>query len=105
MIYLCRFGQCDYVMLQYSIYAGIIGMGNKATTVKEEREEIHLKIVPPLDKVFVRWLARDLQRVHGFKPKNNTRAITPPDNYIEFMRLNGSLDVDLDDPDLAHLFK
>ncbi|CAH2072190.1 unnamed protein product [Thlaspi arvense] len=84
---------------------GVFKMGNKATTVKEERQEIHLKIVPPLDKVFLRWLARDLQRVQGFKPKNNTRAITPPDSYIEFMRLNGSLDVDLDDPDLAHLFK
>ncbi|CAN8252550.1 unnamed protein product [Cochlearia groenlandica] len=82
-------------------------MGNKATTAREEREEIHLKIVPPLDRVFVRWLARDLQRVHGFKPNNNNdvRAITPPDRYIEFMRLNGSLDVDLDDPVLAHLFK
>ncbi|XP_018445785.1 uncharacterized protein LOC108817561 [Raphanus sativus] len=80
-------------------------MGNKATTtVKEERVEIHLKVAPSLDRAFVRWLARDLQRVQGFKPKN-TRAITPPDNYIEFMRLNGSLDVDLDDPDLAHLFK
>lgn len=80
-------------------------MGNKATTiVKEEREEIHLKVVPPVDRAFMRWLARDLQRVQGFKPKN-TRAITPPDSYIEFMRLNGSLDVDLDDPDLAHLFK
>lgn len=81
-------------------------MGNKATTtVKEEREEIHLKIVPPLDRDFVRWLARDLQRVQGFKPRHSTRAITPPDHYIELMRLNGSLDVDLDDPDLAHLLK
>lgn len=83
----------------------VLKMGNKATTtVKEEREEIHLKVVPPVDRAFVRWLARDLQRVQRFKPKN-IRAITPPDSYIEFMRLNGSLDVDLDDPDLAHLFK
>ncbi|KAK8583701.1 hypothetical protein V6N12_067961 [Hibiscus sabdariffa] len=78
-------------------------MGNKP--VKQERgEEIILKIVPPLDQAYVRWLARDIQRIHGFTPRN-PRAVKPPDHYIEHMRLNGGLDVDLDDPDLARLFK
>ncbi|GKV34981.1 hypothetical protein SLEP1_g43307 [Rubroshorea leprosula] len=72
--------------------------------VKQEQEEILLKIVPPLDQAYVRWLVRDLKRVHGFTP-TKTCAVTPPDHYIEYMRLNGWLDVDLDDPDLAHLFK
>ncbi|KAL9370430.1 hypothetical protein Peur_035570 [Populus x canadensis] len=34
----------------------------------------------------------------------NCRAVTPPDHYTEYMRLQGWLDVNLDDPDLAHLF-
>ncbi|XP_021901419.1 uncharacterized protein LOC110817270, partial [Carica papaya] len=42
--------------------------------------------------------------IHGFTPKN-PRAVKPPDHYIEFMRLNGWLDVNLNDPDLAHLLK
>ncbi|KAA8544325.1 hypothetical protein F0562_022337 [Nyssa sinensis] len=76
-------------------------MGNKP--VKQEKEEILLKIVPPLDQAYVRWLARDLERIHGFTPKK-PRAVKPPDHYIEYMRLNGWLDLDLDDPDLAPLF-
>ncbi|XP_022152955.1 uncharacterized protein LOC111020571 [Momordica charantia] len=80
-------------------------MGNKPVKQQEvQREEIFLKIVPPLDQAYVRWLARDLERIHGFTPRN-PRAVKPPDHYIEFMRLNGWLDVSLDDPDLAHLFK
>ncbi|KAL7202351.1 hypothetical protein ACSBR1_033924 [Camellia fascicularis] len=77
-------------------------MGNKPA--KEEKEEIFLKIVPPLDRACVRWLARDLERIHRFTPRN-PRAVKPPDHYIEYMRLNGWLDLDLDDPDLAHLLK
>ncbi|KAL7174029.1 hypothetical protein ACSBR2_033308 [Camellia fascicularis] len=77
-------------------------MGNKPA--KEEKEEIFLKIVPPLDRAYVRWLARDLERIHRFTPRN-PRAVKPPDHYIEYMRLNGWLDLDLDDPDLAHLLK
>lgn len=77
-------------------------MGNKP--VKQEREEVLLKVVPPLDRAYVRWLARDLERIHGFTPAH-PRAVKPPDHYIEYMRLNGWLDVDLSDPDLAHLFK
>ncbi|KAJ7001807.1 hypothetical protein NC653_012028 [Populus alba x Populus x berolinensis] len=86
-------------------------MGNKP--VKQEREamspsapnrpEFLLKIVPPLDHAYVRWLARDLERIHGFTPRN-CRAVTPPDHYVEYMRSHGWLDVNLDDPDLAHLF-
>ncbi|KAI3874515.1 hypothetical protein C5167_046915 [Papaver somniferum] len=80
-------------------------MGNKP--VKEEvqrKEEILVKVVPPLDKTYVRWLARDLERIHGFTPKN-PQAIEPPQHYIEYMRHSGWLDLNLDDPDLAHLFK
>ena len=78
-------------------------MGNKPAK-QEQREEILLKIVPPLDQAFVRWLARDIERIHGFTPRN-PRAVKLPDDYIEHMGLNCWLDVDLDDPDLAHLFK
>ncbi|PON78821.1 aspartyl/glutamyl-tRNA (Asn/Gln) amidotransferase subunit B [Parasponia andersonii] len=77
-------------------------MGNKP--VKQEPEEIFLKVVPPLDRAYMRWLARDLERIHGFTPVK-PRAVKPPDHYIEYMRLNGWLDVNLDDPDIAHLFK
>ncbi|KAB2021211.1 hypothetical protein E1A91_D07G127200v1 [Gossypium mustelinum] len=78
-------------------------MGNKPAK-QERREEVLLKIVPPLDQAYVRWLARDIERIHGFSPRN-PRAVKPPEHYIEYMQLNGWLDVDLDDPDLAHLFK
>ncbi|KAK4856202.1 hypothetical protein QYF36_015103 [Acer negundo] len=77
-------------------------MGNKPA--KQERKEILLKIVPPLDHAYVRWLTRDLERIHGFTVRN-PRPVKPPDHYIEYMRLNGWLDVNLNDPDLAHLFK
>ncbi|KAJ0020292.1 hypothetical protein Pint_31777 [Pistacia integerrima] len=80
------------------------GMGNKPVAVKQEREEVFLKIVPPVDRAYVRWLTRDVERIHGFTPKN-PRAVKPPDHYIEYMQLNGWLEVNLDDPDLAHLFK
>ncbi|XP_044504779.1 uncharacterized protein LOC123225025 [Mangifera indica] len=79
-------------------------MGNKPVSVKQEREEIFLKIVPPVDRAYVRWLTRDVKRIHGFTPKKPC-AVKPPDHYIECMRLNGWLEVNLDDPDLAHLFK
>ncbi|XP_058109052.1 uncharacterized protein LOC131252346 [Magnolia sinica] len=77
-------------------------MGNKPA--KQDKEEILVKAMPPLDQAVVRWLARDVKRVHDFAPKN-PRAIKPPDHYIEYMRLNGWLELNLDDPDLAHLFK
>ncbi|CAI0544078.1 unnamed protein product [Linum tenue] len=51
----------------------------------------------------MKWLARDVERIHGFKP-TNVRAVQPPDRYVEYMQLNGWLDIDLNDPDLAHLF-
>ncbi|KAL5710441.1 hypothetical protein ACHQM5_021001 [Ranunculus cassubicifolius] len=77
-------------------------MGNKP--VQQEREGYLVRVVPPLDRTLVRWLSRDLEMIHGFTPKN-PRSVKPPEHYIEHMRLNGSLDLDLDDPDLAHLFK
>ncbi|KAF5206461.1 aspartyl/glutamyl-tRNA (Asn/Gln) amidotransferase subunit B [Thalictrum thalictroides] len=79
-------------------------MGNKPVKQEEKKDGYLVKVVPPLDRAYVRWLTRDLERVHGFVPKN-LRAIKPPEHYIEQMRLNGLLDLDLDDPDLAHLFK
>lgn len=86
-------------------------MGNKPVKqergivppLDQERAQILLKIVPPLDRAYVRWLGRDVERIHRFTPKN-CRAVKPPDHYIEWMRLNGWLDVSLDDPDLAHIF-
>ena len=78
-------------------------MGNKP--VKQERkDEVLLKVVPPLDRAYAKWLARDVARIHGFAI-NGARAVRPPDHYVEFMKLNGWLDVNLDDPDLVHLFK
>ncbi|MBA0732502.1 hypothetical protein Gotri_020755 [Gossypium trilobum] len=85
------------------LWPGYFIMGNKPAK-QERREEVLLKIVPPLDQAYVRWLARDIERIHGFSPRN-PRAVKPPEHYIEYMQLNGWLDVDLDDPDLAHLFK
>ncbi|KAK8345157.1 hypothetical protein V6Z12_A07G129100, partial [Gossypium hirsutum] len=82
---------------------GYFIMGNKPAK-QERREEVLLKIVPPLDQAYVRWLARDIERIHSFSPRN-PRAVKPPEHYIVYMQLNGWLDVDLDDPDLAHLFK
>ncbi|KAJ8750252.1 hypothetical protein K2173_014167 [Erythroxylum novogranatense] len=79
-------------------------MGNKPVKQREERDDILLKIVPPLDRAYVRWLSRDLEMIHGFTPRN-CEAVKPPDHYAEYMRLNGWLDVNLDDPDLAHLFQ
>ncbi|XP_065617933.1 uncharacterized protein LOC112026194 isoform X3 [Quercus suber] len=78
-------------------------MGNKPVK-QQESDEILLKVVPPLDRAYVRWLARDIERIHGYTPKNPS-AVKPAEHYIEYMRLNGWLDVNLDDPDLAHLFK
>lgn len=77
-------------------------MGNKP--VKPAKEELLLKIVPPVDHAYVRWLTRDLERIHDFTPKY-PRAVKPPDHYIEYMQLHGWLDLDPDDPDLAHLSK
>lgn len=82
------------------------GMGNRPVK-QQKREEVLLKIVPPLDPAYTRWLARDIERIHGYTPRNPraVKAVKPPEHYIEYMRLHGWLDVDLDDPDLAHLFK
>ena len=78
-------------------------MGNRPVK-QQEREEVLLKVVPPLDHAYIQWLARDIARIHGFTPRN-PRAVEPPEHYEEYMRLNGWLDVYLDDPDQAHLFK
>ncbi|GJT66249.1 hypothetical protein Tco_1017729 [Tanacetum coccineum] len=76
-------------------------MGNKPV---KQKDEVLVKIVPPLDQSYLRWLARDLERIHGFVPRK-PRAIKPPDHFIEYMQMSGWLDLDLNDPDLAHLFK
>lgn len=78
-------------------------MGNKPA--KQETDDVlFLKVVPPLDQAYIRRISRDVERIHGFN-LTRVRAVKPPDNYIEYMQLNGWLDVSLDDPDLAHLFK
>ncbi|KAI0515542.1 hypothetical protein KFK09_008207 [Dendrobium nobile] len=81
-------------------------MGNKPAKQKNKKQsdEILVKVVPPLDRTYMRWLARDIARLHGFSPKN-PQAIEPPSNVIEYMRLYGWLDLDMNDPDLAPLFK
>lgn len=78
-------------------------MGNKPVK-QEKREEVLLRITPPVDPAFARWLARDIQRVEGYTVKGS-RPLTPPDDWIEYMHLQGWLDLDLNDPDLARLFK
>lgn len=78
-------------------------MGNKPGK-PEKKDELQLKIVLPLDRAYTRWLGRDLERIYSFTPRN-PRAIRPPDHYIEYMRMNGMLELELDDRDLAHLFK
>lgn len=77
-------------------------MGNRPA--KQQGEEVLLKIVPPLDPAYTRWFAWDIERIHDDTPRK-PRAVKPPELYIEYMRLHGWLDVDLDDPDLARLFK
>lgn len=77
-------------------------MGNKQ--VKQEKEDILVRVAPPVDPAFARWLARDIQRTEGFTV-TGSRSLTPPDHCIEYMRLHGLLDLDLNDPDLAHLVK
>lgn len=79
-------------------------MGNKPAKQDTKKDEILVRVMPPLDQAFVRWLARDVKRMHAFAPRN-PRAIKPPDHYIEYMRLYGWLDLDMDDPDLACLIK
>lgn len=79
-------------------------MGNKAAKPEAKKDEMLVKVMPPLDRTYVRWLARDLERIYGYAPKYPS-AVKPPDHYIEYMRLQGWLDLDLNDPDLAHLFK
>ncbi|KAL8131431.1 uncharacterized protein LOC141711593 [Apium graveolens] len=79
-------------------------MGNKPAKPEAKKDEMLVKVMPPLDRTYVRWLARDLERIYGYTPKYPC-AVKPPDHYIEYMRLQGWLDVDLNDPDLAHLFK
>ncbi|URE03995.1 hypothetical protein MUK42_18537 [Musa troglodytarum] len=79
-------------------------MGNKPARQETRKDEILVRVRPPLDPAFVRWLGRDVKRLHAFAPRN-PRAIKPPDHYIEYMRLYGWLDLDMDDPDLACLIK
>ncbi|KAL5976484.1 hypothetical protein ACLOJK_020817 [Asimina triloba] len=89
-------------------------MGNKLAKQEQEikkeeermkkKKEVMVKAVPPVDRALLRWLAKDVRRIHDFAPLNPS-PIKPPDHYIEYMRLYGWLDLDINDPDLAHLFK
>ncbi|GAB2274565.1 hypothetical protein Dimus_009333 [Dionaea muscipula] len=77
---------------------------DKKKPAGREKDVVLVRVPPPLDPAFVKWLSRDIQRIDGFTLKNSC-VIEPPDHYIEYMRLNGMLDLDLNDPDLAHLLK
>lgn len=79
-------------------------MGNKLEKQAQKPDGIFVKAMPPLDQTYVRWLARDLERLYGVAPKA-PKAIKPPDHYIEYMRMYGMLDVDLNDADLDEVLK
>ncbi|KMZ67361.1 hypothetical protein ZOSMA_26G01110 [Zostera marina] len=75
-------------------------MGNKSS-----REDVILvRASPPLDPTYLRWIAKDVESMgYNYRPWYR-RTIKPPEHYIEYMRLEGLLDLDLNDPALAHLF-
>ncbi|CAN4119171.1 unnamed protein product [Withania somnifera] len=75
-------------------------MGNKSA--KPKRDKVLLKIVPPLDQAYTRWLAGNLESIYGCTPRNPC-DVRPPGHYIAYMSLQGLLDVNLDEPDLARL--
>ncbi|KAJ1686242.1 hypothetical protein LUZ63_017632 [Rhynchospora breviuscula] len=85
-------------------------MGNKPAKQEKEKAKdgendlIRVRIRPEIDQDLVKWLSRDVKQLCTFVPKE-PRAIRPPDHEIEYMRLHGLLDLDLDDPDLSHLLK
>ncbi|KAJ4766708.1 aspartyl/glutamyl-tRNA (Asn/Gln) amidotransferase subunit B [Rhynchospora pubera] len=83
-------------------------MGNQPAKQDKDRDKesdlIRVRIRPEIDQDLVKWLSRDVKQLCTFVPKK-PHAIQPPDHEIEYMRLHGLLDLDLDDPDLTHLLK
>ncbi|GAB2234875.1 hypothetical protein Droror1_Dr00004144 [Drosera rotundifolia] len=70
----------------------------------QDNELVYKGFRPPLDPLFMKWYTREFDSMHRFTVKK-PRSIEPPDHVVEYMRLFGMLDPDLDDPDLAHLIK
>ncbi|KAJ4751443.1 aspartyl/glutamyl-tRNA (Asn/Gln) amidotransferase subunit B [Rhynchospora pubera] len=83
-------------------------MGNQPAKQDKDRDKesdlIRVRIRPEIDQDLVKCLSRDVKQLCTFVPKK-PHAIQPPDHEIEYMRLHGLLDLDLDDPDLTHLLK
>lgn len=78
------------------------GMGNKSS---KEGDVILVRASPPLDPTFLRWVTKDVESMsYSYRPWNR-RAVKPSEHYMEYMRLEGLLDLDLNDPGLAHLFR
>eukprot|EP01018_Ginkgo_biloba_P016748 Gb_27508 [translate_table: standard] len=77
----------------------------KETDSGKEEFSGEVDVSPKLDPLVVRAIANIYKTYLPFSPKTTPRPIRPNDHYLEFMRLNGWLDLDLDDPDLAPLFK
>ncbi|KAF5805675.1 hypothetical protein HanXRQr2_Chr05g0212251 [Helianthus annuus] len=64
----------------------------------QRKDMKNLKVAPPLECAYVHWLAKDQERILGHVPTKH-RAVKPRDHYIEYMRMDGWLDLDL-----THLF-
>ncbi len=88
-------------------------MGNMQTIPRKQSQRLEVQMPPPrsplLDESAARFLVSIL-RVYG--PPSDfdelcraARPVTPPPHYQEFMVLNGWMDLDLADPDLAPLFE
>lgn len=75
--------------------------------ILEKRAKIILEKVdlsPKLDPLLVRAIDNVYKGYGPFYVKN-PHPVRPSDHYLEIMRLKGWLDLDLNDPDLAPLFK
>lgn len=74
--------------------------------VKERRRKAleNVDLSPKLDPLLVRAID-DVKKTYRPFYVKNPHPIRPNDHYLEIMRLKGWLDLDLNDPDLAPLFK
>ncbi|KAD5960422.1 hypothetical protein E3N88_11894 [Mikania micrantha] len=61
-------------------------MGNKPA---KEREEVVVKVAPPLDRAYVRWLAKDLERIYGYVPTKPRAVLKMFGNVVD--RINGKV--------------
>lgn len=79
------------------LLAEILKKGNGESSKKPD-------LSPKLDPLLVRAIDDVYKTYQPFYVKD-PRPIRPDDHYLEIMRLKGWLDLDLNDPDLAPLFK